>query len=205
MRMFQQLRHGDRTQVQRHARDSLELMGESGMALYLWRHPNALKLLGDIDIDTGRYAEARARYAKYFPELLTSGNLELTPANFYAAVDIAAVLQRTGEHERANWLLGAVLDYKAHHPRLGIMGYWIDDVRAYALRGEQQAALNALRQAVDAGWRDFWWYYLKYDPVLKSLHNEANFQAIVDEIKADMATQLAHVKQMEDHESQCKI
>ena len=45
--------------------------------------------------------------------------------------------------------------------------------------------------------RIFWWYYLKYDPTLESLHDEPEFQAMVAEIEADMAAQLARVREME--------
>ena len=58
-------------------------------------------------------------------------------------------------------------------------------------------ALSALRQAIDEGLRGLWWYFLKHDPNLESLHNEPEFQAMVAEIEADMAAQLARVREME--------
>jgi hypothetical protein len=57
--------------------------------------------------------------------------------------------------------------------------------------------LSALQRAIDEGWRNFWWYYLKQDPGLESLHDEPEFQAMVAEIDADMAAQLARVREME--------
>jgi hypothetical protein len=42
-----------------------------------------------------------------------------------------------------------------------------------------------------------WWYFLKLDPGLESLHDEPEYQAMVAEIEADMATQLARVREME--------
>jgi hypothetical protein len=57
--------------------------------------------------------------------------------------------------------------------------------------------LPALRQAIDEGWRSHGWYFLKQDPTLESLHDEPEFQAIVAEIEADMAEQLARVREME--------
>ena len=42
-----------------------------------------------------------------------------------------------------------------------------------------------------------WWYFLKFDPTLESLHDEPEYQAIVAEIEADMAAQLARVREME--------
>ncbi len=67
----------------------------------------------------------------------------------------------------------------------------------YALQGDKQKALSALRQAIDEGWRTLWWYFLKQDPSLESLHDEPEFQAMVAEIEADMAAQLARVREME--------
>jgi len=70
-------------------------------------------------------------------------------------------------------------------------------VQIYALQGETEKALQALRQAVDRGWRAFWWYWLEHDPKLHSIRDEPEFQTIVREIKADMAAQLARVRALE--------
>ena len=70
-------------------------------------------------------------------------------------------------------------------------------MQIYAVQGDKQKALSALRRAIDEGWRGYWWYYLKYDPTLESLHDEPEFQAMVKEIEADMADQLARVREME--------
>jgi hypothetical protein len=42
-----------------------------------------------------------------------------------------------------------------------------------------------------------WWYYLQREPNLESLHGEPEFQAMIEEIRADMAAQLARVREME--------
>ncbi len=39
-----------------------------------------------------------------------------------------------------------------------------------------------------------WWYFLERDPNLESLHGESEYQAMVAEIEADMAEQLARVR-----------
>jgi hypothetical protein len=52
-------------------------------------------------------------------------------------------------------------------------------------------------RATDEGWRTLWWYFLKRDPNLESLHDEPEYQAMVAEIEADMAAQLARVREME--------
>ena len=57
--------------------------------------------------------------------------------------------------------------------------------------------MSALQRAIDEGWRRYWWYYLKQDPTLESLHDEPEFQAMIAEIEADMAAQRARVREME--------
>jgi tetratricopeptide (TPR) repeat protein len=146
----------------------------------------------------GRYSEARGLYEKSFPELVNEDDPKIdNTVRHEAAIDLALVLSKTGEQERADLLLHRSLQYIQQIPRLGGSGYRIADVQIYALRGEKQKALSALRQAIDEGWRDLWWYSLKYDPTLESLHDEPEFQAMVAEIEADMAAQLARVREME--------
>jgi tetratricopeptide (TPR) repeat protein len=154
-------------------------------------------LLRDHELRAGRYAEARALYAKSYPELLTEGDPTVAGSNWGAAINLALVLSRTGEQEHADLLLNRSLGHIQRIPRLGLWGYRIADVQIYALQGDKQKALSALRQAIDEGWRTFWWYLLKHDPSLESLHDEPEFQAMVAEIEADMAAQLARVREME--------
>ncbi len=117
--------------------------------------------------------------------------------NYRAAIDLALISSKTGEQRRADWLLEGGLQYIQQIPRLGFFGYGIADVQIYALQGDKQKALAALQRAIDEGWRDTWWFYLKYDPTLESLHDEPEFQAMVAEIETDMAVQLARVREME--------
>ena len=70
-------------------------------------------------------------------------------------------------------------------------------MQIYALQDRREDALSALRQAVDEGWRMFWWYYLKQDPSLESIRGEPEFQAMMNEIEADMAMQLARLNEYE--------
>jgi hypothetical protein len=131
-----------------------------------------------------------------YPELLND-DPRIDNGNYHEAISLALVLFKTGEPERADWLLERSNQYIQQIPRLGVYGYEIADVQIYALRGDKQKALSALRQAIDENWRNMWWYFLKQDSTLESLHDEPEFQAMVAEIEADMAAQLARVREME--------
>jgi TolB-like protein/Tfp pilus assembly protein PilF len=154
-------------------------------------------LLRDHELSAGRYAEARALYEKSYPELLNEGDPTVDGSNWGAAIDLALVLSNTGEQEQADLLLNRSFQLIQTLPRLGRLGYWIADVRIYALRGDKQKALSALRQAIDEGWRVPWRHFLEHDSALESLHDEPEYQAMVAEIEADMAAQLERVREME--------
>jgi hypothetical protein len=70
-------------------------------------------------------------------------------------------------------------------------------VQIHTLRSDKQKALSALQQAIDEGWRVSWWYYLQYEPTLESLHDDLEYQAMIEEIEADMSAQLERVREME--------
>ena len=106
-------------------------------------------------------------------------------------------MTKTGELKRANRLLDRSLTFIQTIPRLGYGGYGFSDVLIYALQGNTDTALAALRQAIDQGWRKFWWYHLEHDPILQPLHDEPGFEAMKEEIRADMAEQLARVREWE--------
>jgi tetratricopeptide (TPR) repeat protein len=157
-----------------------------------------LLFLRDHAVRAGRYSDARALYQEVSPELLNEEAPKIDTENGYMnAINLAFILSKTGEQERADLLLDRALEHIQTRPRLGFNGYWIADVQIYAQQGEKQKALAALRQAIDDGWRSMWWYELVRDPTLESLHDEPEYQAMVAEIEADMAAQLARVREME--------
>jgi tetratricopeptide (TPR) repeat protein len=155
-----------------------------------------LTFLRDYELRSERYAGARALYEQSYPELLSQDYPKIDNGNYEAAINLALVLFKTGEQERADLLLNRSFQHVQTLPRLG-MRYGIAAVQIYTLRGDKQRAVSALRQAIDEGWRDLWWYFLKLKPDLGLLHDEPEFQAMVAEIEADMAAQLARVREME--------
>ena len=156
----------------------------------------ALRLLGHHEVRTGETAGIRSRYEQVYPALFHE-DPEVDRGNYEAAIGLASVLLKSGEAARAEQLLDRSLSVMRTIPRMGFYGFGPYDVVAHALRGDLEESLAALRQAVDAGWRLDWWYYLEQDPDLEPLRGDAEFQALRREIEADMASQLARVREWE--------
>jgi TolB-like protein/Tfp pilus assembly protein PilF len=156
------------------------------------RESLAMGILRNTDLRRGQTDAARKRYLTAFPELFAPTVPQLVWGNYSAAVDLAAVLQRAGEIDRAAALLDAGETYVQKRSRLGSFGFGITDVQIYALRGDKSKAVAALREAERAGWRGpLWRYYRDIDPNLDSIRSEREFKAIFADIERDMARQRA--------------
>ncbi len=158
--------------------------------------PNTLDTAAHLAIMVGEYETARDYFLRASPNL---ANRTDPIVNWQDNVDVAALAyaaQRTGEDEYADILLSRSLAMLEDMPRLGMWGYGNWDAELYAVMGDKEMALAKLREAVDAGWRAFQYlgpWHLANDPLLESLREEPEFQAIVAEIKADLARQRARV------------
>jgi hypothetical protein len=86
-------------------------------------------------------------------------------------------------------LLLPVLKFLSQRPRLGLLGTGIDDVRALAMLGEADKALETLAEAVAAGWRFNWRMALELGS-LDSIRDDPRFIAQKKILEADMARQL---------------
>jgi tetratricopeptide (TPR) repeat protein len=174
------LASGEGTLARRHAQRAAEL------------DPLNMFLLRDYDLLKGDYATARARYVKAFPHLFAM-ELPVFSLRDLVAIDLALVLQHTGEGERAKMLLDHSEAYLRTIPRMGLSGYGIADVAIHALRGDTSTALAKLRKAERAGWRVSWRYLRDFDPNLASIRNEPEFKAVFADIEADMKEQRARL------------
>jgi tetratricopeptide (TPR) repeat protein len=176
------LYRGDQTAAERHARKAADV-----------------KLLSDADLRRGDYAAARVRYAEQFPELLAATPPKIDDVDLAVeAKNLAYVLQRTGEAERAKVLLDRSAAYFRTARRWDWAGYGIHLVAVYALRGDSAKALARLRDSTvgdlvsregNRGWR----YYRDFDPTLASIRGEPEFKAAFARIEAEMAAQRARL------------
>lgn len=146
--------------------------------------PLALWVMRNADLANDRAADARQRYAQAYPRLFAD-EPEVDAINLAAAIDVALVLQRTGERERAQRLLQQALRQVEATPAIHMHGPAIYDARIYALQGRTTESLDALQAAFAAGWRSDWWL-AEIDPASASLHDEPEFEALMGQIRKEM-------------------
>jgi tetratricopeptide (TPR) repeat protein len=138
------------------------------------------------------------------PQLATQAYMRLAPELFQeeprvgawnhgAAISLADWMRRSGDAVTANSLL---------EKSLSVISQTTDPyypparTTAYLLQGDTHRALAALREAVEGGWRYGWWL-LEREPIYQPLWELPEFQSLMAEVKADMAAQLARVREME--------
>jgi len=187
------LSQGESTQAANYAGKVLQQKPDWAISLANLRNQDLRASLG---------TNASARYKKQFPMLFDEDEPKIDRFNVDAAINLGLVMTDIGQLARAQLLLDRSLDYaeSTSMPRLHWypVAYGIpQQVQIYALQGKTEKALEALRKAVDHGWRGLWWYWLEHDPNLDSIRDDPEFQAMVVEIKADMVAQLVRVRAME--------
>jgi TolB-like protein/Flp pilus assembly protein TadD len=158
------------------------------------RSPGALRMLRNDDFRNRRYGSARDRYAAAYPEFFAATPPTLDVSNLDVAVDLALVLQKSGDGARAGLLLKQAKTLLKTRPRLGAEGSGLTDVEIYAIEGKNREALAALHEAVNAGFRGFQWRsYRDVDPALEALRDDPAFKAAFAEIERDTARQRAEL------------
>jgi serine/threonine protein kinase/predicted Zn-dependent protease len=120
-----------------------------------------------VDAQLMRFAEGRGWFAPY-----TSRTLR------------AHLYRRDGQHERARPLIDAALSYNRRAidsgDRLSHARY--ENVALHLMRGDRAAALDALDEAIRAGYYDA--KFPAVDPLLADLRDDARFAAAVERIAA---------------------
>ncbi len=163
----------------------------------------ALRIADTPTLAAGDYEAIIARYLTDYPEM---GDGKV-PTHRVVGVDdalpitlsLASVYLQAGERAKAEKLLSAVESEIPNWPQSLAWGWGsgFADVDLHALRGEKEKALAALREGVANGTRYMWRLRLLYNPNLELIRDTPEFAAIIAEIEADMAAQLARVREME--------
>ena len=134
--------------------------------------------------------------------------VDITPDEFGDPGEVAAV-------QTLAWSYSVTDQVAKARPLLEEMGRWMaemesnglwrrsDHLYVYALNatllGQQDVALERLRRAVEAGWRDY--YIHHHDPRWDALKADTDYQALMAEVKADVDRQRAAIEAQETEQS----
>ena len=163
-----------------------------------------LALMTTFSAFAGDFDKAR-KYAELLnPEFAADADPEVDAFNVANLIRYAFILQNHGENQRADALLETALSVVRTLPRIGLAGHGIRDVQALALQGKSLAALAALRDAIDEGFRgtvvsNGW--PLAIDPYLNSLRGQPGFEAMVTELDDAVAEMQQRVFQAEQSDN----
>jgi tetratricopeptide (TPR) repeat protein len=164
----------------------------------------ALRILAASDLAAGNYEGIIARTLTHYPELADArfrserlGYMTPIGEALMVTLDLASAYLHAGQEAEAESLLSLIEFELPHWATASLWGHGIADAELHALRGEKAKALAALQKHAETGLRDQWRWQLLYSPNLESIRDTPEYQAMVAEIEADMAAQLARVREME--------
>jgi TolB-like protein/Tfp pilus assembly protein PilF len=164
----------------------------------------ALRILAASDHAAGNYEGIITRNLTHYPELADGrfGSERFSVASpvwetLTATLDLASAYLHTGRAAEAEALLSLVESELPHWPINSPWDCGIADVELHVLRGEKEKALAALQKHVEMNSNDQWRWRFLYNPNLEPIRDSPEFAAVVAEIEADMADQLARVRELE--------
>ncbi len=151
-------------------------------------------ILGDYDM-------AREFVIRANPMLASDTNFNVNRHNYESAILLAYINRNLGRDREASELLSQAWNVMQDLPRLGIAGYGISDVHVLAIQGRKDAALDALRDAIDEGFvslMSFELWTLDQDILIDNLRDDPRFEAMRDELHGLIEVMRENVRRAEE-------
>ncbi len=150
---------------------------------------------------THDFGRARAAIERMCAVTWSAGGVPALPPQLgfgYSCIGVGDMLIDSGERAQGERLLRASLaamEYAAHDLKRGEIWYLIDRATAFALLGDNKAALAALHKTVGAGYLALWSFF-ELDTAFDKLRGDTEFQSSMRAIKANVAHQRKILEQM---------
>ena len=147
------------------------------------------------------YDKARDYIIRANPRLPSDTNFNVDRYNLRSAILLAHILRQTGQDKKASELLSQAWDIVQQMPRIGTAGHGISDVHILAVQGRKEAALDALRNAIDEGFvslmvYDFW--TIDQDVLVDIIRDEPRFKTMRLELDQRIDAMRQNVQQAEE-------
>ncbi len=147
------------------------------------------------------YEMARDYLIRANPMLARDTNFNVNRHNYESAILLAFINRNLGRDREASELLSQAWNVMQDLPRLGIAGYGISDVHILAIQGRKDAALDALRDAIDEGFvslMSFELWTLDQDILIDNLRDDPRFEAMRDELHGLIEVMRENVRRAEE-------
>ena len=175
--------------------------GEEERAVALARKLQAMQPGNNFSLVTlvsfGRDEEVIELAKTDWPSLSCQSGPTVQRSNIFQAINLSLAYERAGHRECARALLDEISRILGEQQDSAARAFGFLDAEVYARKGEIDRALAALRTSVDAGMRAQWITQVEDSPHMVALRDEPEYLAIREEVRADLARQLAVVREME--------
>jgi Tfp pilus assembly protein PilF len=111
-----------------------------------------------------------------------------------AEVDYGRLQITLGEESAADVMLDDAEAFTQMVPRMGRMGFGTLDAEIAAVLGDEERAMSLLNESVDSGWVTNWWWTLRRNPNLSSLHQRDDYQRLVESVESKINRQRAELE-----------
>jgi TolB-like protein/Flp pilus assembly protein TadD len=148
-----------------------------------------------------QYDKAREYLVRSNPDLDSDTDVVVDRYNLRAAILLAYALRQQNRDRLASELLTQATRVVQQMPRVGTAGHGISDVHIYAVQGRKDAALEALREAIDEGFVglmafDMW--TLDQDVLLDDLRDDPRFESMRIELHDTLERMRENIRQAEE-------